>query len=68
AFYLANASAKNFQPANTTFALLPELEPEIRKRAKRKADRHRIQVERGLKAFNDWLTEIGEAKQFAQTA
>jgi len=68
AFYLANASAKNFQPANTTFALLPELEPEIRKRAKRKADRHRIQVERGLKAFDNWLTEIGEAKQFAQTA
>lgn len=68
AFYLANANAKNFQPANTTFALLPELEPEIRKRAKRKADRHRIQVERGLKAFNDWLTEIGEAKQIAQSA
>lgn len=63
AFYLANAAAKNFQPANTTFALLPELEPEIRKTAKRKADRHRIQVECGLKAFNDWLTEIGEAKQ-----
>lgn len=68
AFYLANAAAKNFQPANTTFALLPELEPEIRKRAKRKADRHRIQVERGLRAFNNWLTEIGEAKQIAQTA
>ncbi len=63
AFYLANANAKNFQPANTTFALLPELEPEIRKTAKRKADRHRIQVERGLKAFNEWLTEIGEANQ-----
>jgi methylenetetrahydrofolate--tRNA-(uracil-5-)-methyltransferase len=68
AFYLANADTKNFQPANTTFALLPELEPEIRKQAKRKADRHRIQVERGLKAFNDWLAEIGEAKQIAQTA
>lgn len=62
AFYLANADAKNFQPANTTFALLPPLEPEIRKQAKRKPDRHRIQVERGLKAFNDWLTEIGEAQ------
>ncbi|MFN0111730.1 MAG: methylenetetrahydrofolate--tRNA-(uracil(54)-C(5))-methyltransferase (FADH(2)-oxidizing) TrmFO [Blastocatellia bacterium] len=60
AFYLANAAAKNFQPANTTFALLPPLEPEIRKTAKRKPDRHRIQVERGLKAFNDWLAEIGE--------
>jgi methylenetetrahydrofolate--tRNA-(uracil-5-)-methyltransferase len=68
AFYLANAAAKNFQPANTTFALLPQLEPEIRKQAKRKADRHRIQVERGLKAFNEWLAKIGEAKQIAQTA
>jgi methylenetetrahydrofolate--tRNA-(uracil-5-)-methyltransferase len=63
AFYLANAAAKNFQPANTTFALLPELEPQLRKQTKRKADRHRIQVERGLNAFNDWLTGIGEAKQ-----
>lgn len=65
AFYLANADTKNFQPANTTFALLPPLEPELRKTAKRKADRHRIQVERGLKAFNNWLVEIGEANQAA---
>lgn len=63
AFYLANADAKNFQPANTTFALLPPLETEIRRSAKRKADRHRIQVERGLQAFNEWLNRIGEAKQ-----
>ncbi len=61
-YYLAQANAKNFQPANTTFALLPELEPEIRKKAKRKADRHRLQVERGLAAFEQWLREIGEAK------
>lgn len=65
AFYLANADTKNFQPANTTFALLPPLEPELRKAAKRKADRHRIQVERGLEAFNNWLVEIGEANQAA---
>ena len=49
-FYLAHANAENFQPANTTFALLPALEPELRKGAKRKADRHHIQVERGLAA------------------
>lgn len=60
--YLANADARNFQPANTTFALLPPLEPEERKRMKRKADRHRIQVERGLHAFRQWLIESGEAK------
>ncbi|HEX4946376.1 MAG TPA: methylenetetrahydrofolate--tRNA-(uracil(54)-C(5))-methyltransferase (FADH(2)-oxidizing) TrmFO, partial [Blastocatellia bacterium] len=53
--YLANAEAKNFQPANTTFALLPQLEPELRKKMKKKADRHRIQVERGLAAFEQWL-------------
>lgn len=65
-FYLANADAKNFQPANTTFALLPAIEPELRKRLKRKADRHRFQVERGLKAFNDWLMETGDAEGAAQ--
>jgi len=59
-FYLANADAKNFQPANTTFALLPAIEPELRRRLKRKADRCHYQVERGLKAFNDWLARIGE--------
>ncbi|NOT59385.1 MAG: methylenetetrahydrofolate--tRNA-(uracil(54)-C(5))-methyltransferase (FADH(2)-oxidizing) TrmFO, partial [Acidobacteria bacterium] len=61
AFYLAHADAKNFQPANTTFALLPALEPEVRKVAKKKSDRHRIQVERGLTAFKAWLNEIGES-------
>jgi methylenetetrahydrofolate--tRNA-(uracil-5-)-methyltransferase len=60
--YLAHADAKNFQPANTTFALLPQLEPELRKKLKKKADRHRIQVERGLQAFEEWLRAIGEAK------
>jgi methylenetetrahydrofolate--tRNA-(uracil-5-)-methyltransferase len=61
-FYLANADAKNFQPANTTFARLPAIEPELRKRLKRKADRCHYQVERGLQAFNDWLASIGEHK------
>jgi methylenetetrahydrofolate--tRNA-(uracil-5-)-methyltransferase len=65
-FYLANADAANFQPANTTFALLPPLEPELRKQAKRKADRHRIQVERGLQAFTNWLAEIGETAPLSQ--
>ncbi len=60
--YLANAETKNFQPANTTFALLPQLEPELRRKMKKKADRHRMQVERGLKAFNEWLVAIGEPK------
>ncbi|HZS08887.1 MAG TPA: methylenetetrahydrofolate--tRNA-(uracil(54)-C(5))-methyltransferase (FADH(2)-oxidizing) TrmFO [Blastocatellia bacterium] len=60
AYYLANADARNFQPANTTFALLPPLGADERKKAKRKAERHRLQVERGLAEFRDWLETIGE--------
>jgi methylenetetrahydrofolate--tRNA-(uracil-5-)-methyltransferase len=66
-YYLAHAEAENFQPANTTFALLPPLEPEERRRIRRKADRHRMQVERGLKAFHSWLGEIGEAADRQKT-
>ena len=55
--YLANADAKNFQPANTTFALLPQLDPEVRRTMRRKTDRHKLQVERGLEAFRSWLVE-----------
>ena len=66
-FYLANADPNNFQPANTTFALLPPLPAEARRQAKRKADRHRIQVERGLAAFRAWLAEIGETVKVSHT-
>jgi methylenetetrahydrofolate--tRNA-(uracil-5-)-methyltransferase len=60
--YLANANARNFQPANTTFALLPPLDVDLRKRAKRKADRHQLQVEKGLAAFHAWLADAQETK------
>jgi methylenetetrahydrofolate--tRNA-(uracil-5-)-methyltransferase len=62
-YYLANAEAKNFQPANTTFALLPPLETDERKKIKRKAERHHLQVERGLKAFREWLGAVGEGEK-----
>ena len=60
--YLSHADPDRFQPANTTFALLPQLEPELRKRTKRKADRHRILVDRGLDQFVSWLAESGEVE------
>jgi methylenetetrahydrofolate--tRNA-(uracil-5-)-methyltransferase len=66
-YYLANADAEDFQPANTTFALLPAIEPELRRRLKRKADRCHFQVERGTKAFNDWLARIGEHEEADRT-
>ena len=52
--YIANAETKNFQPMNITFALLLPLEEADRKRLRRKADRHRLQVEIALKDFEQW--------------
>ena len=52
--YIANADTKNFQPMNITFALLPQLDEATRRKTKRKVDRHRLQVELGLKDFEEW--------------
>ena len=53
--YITHAEAKKFQPANITFDLLPPLEEELRKRIRDKKERHRIQCERALEAWSDWL-------------
>ncbi|MFN0120108.1 MAG: methylenetetrahydrofolate--tRNA-(uracil(54)-C(5))-methyltransferase (FADH(2)-oxidizing) TrmFO [Blastocatellia bacterium] len=66
--YLANADGANFQPANTTFALLPPLDEGERKKTKRKADRHRMQCERGLADFRQWLREIDELPRSRETS
>jgi methylenetetrahydrofolate--tRNA-(uracil-5-)-methyltransferase len=52
--YIANADTRNFQPMNITFALLPPLDEADRRKLRRKVDRHRFQVELGLKDFEDW--------------
>jgi len=51
AHYVTHADAKNFQPANITFDLLPPLERKVRDRA----ERHRLQCERALDELNLWL-------------
>jgi methylenetetrahydrofolate--tRNA-(uracil-5-)-methyltransferase len=51
--YLTHASAKNFQPANITFDLLPPLEKKIRDRK----ERHRAQCELALREFEVWLAQ-----------
>jgi len=53
--YLAHAEAKNFQPANITFDLLPALEHRVRD----KQERHRLQCERALTAFDEWVMKAG---------
>jgi len=53
--YVTHADAKNFQPANITFDLLPPLEKKIRDRK----ERHRLQCQLALKHFDDWLERTG---------
>ena len=53
--YITHADTKRFQPANITFDLLPPLEDELRKKIRDKKERHRIQCERGLAAWDTWL-------------
>ena len=48
--YVTHAAAKNFQPANITFDLLPPLERKVRDRT----ERHRLQCERALNEFELW--------------
>jgi methylenetetrahydrofolate--tRNA-(uracil-5-)-methyltransferase len=59
--YVANADPKRFQPANITFALLPPLEPDERRRLKQKRQRHERQVAIGLEAFAAWLDSYARA-------
>jgi methylenetetrahydrofolate--tRNA-(uracil-5-)-methyltransferase len=53
--YITHTDAKRFQPANITFDLLMPLEEELRKKIRDKKERHRIQCERGLNAWREWL-------------
>ncbi len=53
--YITHAESKRFQPANITFDLLQPLEEELRRKIRDKKERHRIQCERGLQAWNEWL-------------
>jgi methylenetetrahydrofolate--tRNA-(uracil-5-)-methyltransferase len=53
-YYITHADPKDFQPANITFDLLVPLEEELRKKVRDKKERHRIQCERALAAFDVW--------------
>jgi methylenetetrahydrofolate--tRNA-(uracil-5-)-methyltransferase len=50
---VTHADAKNFQPANITFDLLPALEVKIRDRK----ERHRLQCELALREFEIWAAK-----------
>src|ERR1700751_5620118 len=60
--YITHADPKGFQPANITFDLLVPLEEEFRKRVRDKKERHRIQCERSLAAFDEWWANSGYSR------
>ena len=57
--YITHADPKNFQPANITFDLLEPLEEETRRKVRDKKERHRMQCERALAAFDAWWANSG---------
>jgi methylenetetrahydrofolate--tRNA-(uracil-5-)-methyltransferase len=52
--YITHAESKRFQPANITFDLLLPLEPELRKKMRDKKERHKLQCDRALAAWDEW--------------
>jgi methylenetetrahydrofolate--tRNA-(uracil-5-)-methyltransferase len=56
--YISNTQTKNFQPVNITFALLPPLGEQDRKRARKKRDHHLLQVNRSLEIWDAWLNQL----------
>ncbi len=55
--YITHAETKRFQPANITFDLLPPLEEDLRKKIRDKKERHKLQCDRALAAWDAWLTK-----------
>jgi methylenetetrahydrofolate--tRNA-(uracil-5-)-methyltransferase len=53
--YLCHAEAKNFQPANITFDLLPQLDDVTRRKIRDKKLRHQVVCDRALEALASWL-------------
>ncbi len=56
--YVSSAETKNYQPVNITFALLEPLDENLRRRVRRKRERHELQVELALKEWNTWLATL----------
>lgn len=57
--YVSNVETKNFQPVNITFGLLEPLPPELRKKYRRKRERHEVQVELALRDWDQWIGTAG---------
>jgi methylenetetrahydrofolate--tRNA-(uracil-5-)-methyltransferase len=58
AHYITHAEARHFQPANITFDLLLPLDEATRRKIRDKRERHRLQCERALQAFDAWWAAV----------
>jgi methylenetetrahydrofolate--tRNA-(uracil-5-)-methyltransferase len=65
AHYVSHAEAKNFQPVNITFALLPPLPEQARRTVRKKRERRQLQVELGLKEWAEWLEQKHTKREVA---
>jgi methylenetetrahydrofolate--tRNA-(uracil-5-)-methyltransferase len=65
--YICHAEAKNFQPANITFDLLPQLDEATRRRVRDKKQRHKMICDNALHAFSVWAEEINLAGAMSKT-
>ena len=66
AHYVSHADAKNFQPVNITFALLPPLPEPTKRNARKKRERRQLQVELALKEWAEWLQQNHTKRESAQ--
>jgi len=64
--YASHAEAKNFQPVNITFALLPPLPELARRKVRKKRERRELQVELALKEWAEWLDQNHTRQEMAQ--
>jgi methylenetetrahydrofolate--tRNA-(uracil-5-)-methyltransferase len=53
--YISHAEPRQFQPANISFGLLPEVSDELKRRVRDRQERHRIQVADALTVMGGWL-------------
>jgi len=66
AHYVSHTDAKNFQPVNITFALLPPLPEQARRKVRKKWERRQLQVELALKEWAEWLEQNHQRQEMAQ--
>jgi len=56
--YICHAEARNFQPANITFDLLPQLDEATRRKVRDKKLRHKMVCEKALQCLRSWLQPL----------